>query len=329
MEPHPEKQASRIVFKNQPKLSGFEVDKRYDDLRMMLIPHIENFLLTDELFKDKQVSVEFSHYGVSSLLSFITAGEEKCVLKIPLNTTFADGEATFLKAWESIGVATPHILREGTIADFPYILMSYVDAPILSDAIAQGKIKEDVFVEMGRTLKMMHTPKAEGYGYVAEGKPQYKTFKDWIESEDMQKRIKLIQENNLLNDEHGSISKVLSVLVSYVEKNPISTYCHFDFGARNILNTTPLTVIDPNPMFNNGIIDIGRTIALVASGGDFERVEKLKQGYFGEDSYDVQALQAAIILNAYMKFQYWYKKHKTEQIHRVQQYLVQTKHLLG
>ena len=142
MEPHPEKQASRIVFKNQPKLSGFEIDKRYDDLRSMLVPYIENFLSTDELFKDKQVNVEFSHQGVSSLLSFVEVGDEKYVLKIPLNTTFAEGEATFLKAWESTGVATPHILREGIIADFPYILMSYVDAPVLADAIAQGEAKE-------------------------------------------------------------------------------------------------------------------------------------------------------------------------------------------
>lgn len=328
MEPCPEKQPSKTLFKNQPRLSGFEIDKRYDDLRLMLVPYIEDFLSTDELFKDKQVSVEFSHHGVSSLLSFIEVGEEKCVLKIPLNTTFADGEATFLKAWESIGVATPHILREGAIADFPYILMSYVDASLLSDAIAQGKVKEDVFVEMGRTLRMMHTPKAEGYGYVAEGKPQYKTFNDWVESEDMQKRIKLIQENNLLTDEHGSISKVLSVLISYVEKNPISTYCHFDFGAKNILNTTPLTVIDPNPMLNNGVIDIGRTIVLVVSGGSLERAEKLKRGYFGEDSFDAQALQASIILNTYMKFPYWHKKNKTQQIARLQEYLAQTRYLL-
>jgi hypothetical protein len=50
-----------ITFKNEPLLSPHEVDQKRNDRRMALIPHIQDFLSHDELFKDTDVTVEFSH----------------------------------------------------------------------------------------------------------------------------------------------------------------------------------------------------------------------------------------------------------------------------
>lgn len=255
-----------IIFKNQPKLSEHEVDKKYNDRRLMLFSHMERFLSTDELFKGKEVSVEFSHNGVSSLLSFIEANGVKHVLKIPLHSTIK-GEAQFLKEWEAVNVSVPHVYEEGVIANFPYILMQYIDAPLLTDVINNGKAKKDFSIDIGRTLAKMHTSKIEGYGRIIKGKPEHKTFKEWVLSEDLQKRFDDVQENNLLGDEHGAFTKVLDILIAYAEADGMSTYCHFDFGANNILATEPLTVIDPDPMVNNAIIDIGRSVLLEISGG--------------------------------------------------------------
>ena len=80
-----EKQPSLINFKNQPKLTGDEVDKNRDELRLALVTQIEDFLSTDELFKNKEVTVTLSERGISSLVCFIEAEGIKYVLKMPLN----------------------------------------------------------------------------------------------------------------------------------------------------------------------------------------------------------------------------------------------------
>lgn len=317
-----------ITFKNQPKLSGFEVDKKADELRIALISHIKQFLETDDLFRAKEVSIEFSHEGVSSLVGFVEADGKRYVLKIPLfNSSYAASEALFLKAWEGVGVSVPHVYREGMLGGRAYVVMEYIDAPLLLDVIEKGKAKENISVGLGKTLAQMHTAKAEGYGRVVEGKPQYGTFRDWILSEDIQARIAYVQERQLLTDEHGSIGRAVDVLIKYAGSKNSSTYCHFDFGAGNILATDPPTVIDPEPMLNNGIIDIGRSILLAISGG--ADGEQLKQGYFSSKQSDTQALQAAIIFNAYWKFKYWHRKNKISQMDNVRQYLARTANLLS
>lgn len=324
----------KVVFKNQQKLSGFDIDKRADDLRVSLIPHVEAFLKNDELFSGKEISVEFSHVGVSSLLSFIETEGKKYVLKIPLfDSTLAGTEALFLKAWEKVGVSVPDVYKMGEIDSHQYLLMEFIDAPVLMDVIEKGEAKDNVSVELGKILAQMHTAKAEGFGRIVDGAPEHKTFREWILSQQIQERITYVKNHNLLNDQHGSIDKAVEILIAFVEKekekekNNSSAYCHFDFGASNIFATEPLTVIDPVPMFNNGIIDIGRSVLLAYSGG-FDG-EQLKQGYFSDGEYDAAALQAAIILSAHWKFMYWHQKNKTEPIENVQRFLSETKHLLG
>ncbi len=330
MEFNPERQNHGVHFKNQPKLSGFEVDQKNDEKRVTLVPQIEAFIADSDLFRGKDVSVEFSHKGVSSLVSFLEVDGKKYVLKIPLSSKPDEGEVQFLRAWESVGVSVPHVHEEGKVGDQPYILMDYIDAQALMDEIKQGTAKEDIFIELGRILATMHTPKVEGYGRLINGEPQYREFKDWLFSEDIQRRVRAVQENNLLTDEHGSLTKAFDILTEYAEKNPTSTYCHFDYSATNILATEPPTVIDPNPMLNLGILDIARSIVLsISEKGSIDSAKQLKEGYFsGNTPYDSRALQAAIILNAYIKFNYWHKKKKNRAMENVRQYLAQTSHLL-
>jgi hypothetical protein len=80
-------------------------------------------------------------------------------------------------------------------------------------------------------------------------------------------------------------------------------------------------------MLNNGIIDIGRSIQLASTSIDAHKgIEQLKEGYFSENRpYSQRALQASIILSAYMKFPYWHKKNNTENIEHTRQYLAETR----
>lgn len=314
----------QIHYKNKPRLSEHEIDKISNDRRIAIVPLLESFLSSDEMFAGKDISVEYSHQGVSALVAFIEAGADKYVLKIPLNST-AEGEALFLNKWEEVGVTVPHVYKEGRLGNHSYILMSFVDAPMLSEAIKNGLVKSDIWVDLGKILRNMHEPSAEGYGSIVDGKAEYTTFKDWIASEKVQEKIKYVEEAGLLDTKLWPISNVIETLVAYDERNPKSSYCHMDFCADDIMASVPLTIIDPDPMLNNGIIDIGRSIQVVSAQGNYDHVEDLKEGYFSNNtSYDKSALRAAIILSAYIKFRYWHKTGRDKEMAMVRKYLIET-----
>ncbi len=314
---------SQIHYKNKPRFSEHEFDKTFNDRRVALVPLIESFFSSDEMFVGKDISVEFSHQGVSALVAFIEAGTNKYVLKIPLKPD-AEGEALFLKKWEDVGVTVPHIYKEGKLGDYSYILMSFIDAPVLSEAINSGLVKSDIWVDLGKILFTMHKPSAEGYGYLVDGKAEYKTFKDWIRSEKVQNKIKYVEEAGLLDTKLWPVSNVIDTLIAYDERNPKSSYCHMDFCVDDIMASVPPTIIDPDPMFNNPIIDIGRSLQILSALGNYDHVEKLKEGYFSDNtSYDKSALHAAVVLSAYMKFRYWHMTGRDKEMAMVRKYLIE------
>lgn len=308
------------IFKNAPKLSEHEANKHFNERRIALVAHIEDFVTSHPRFQGKEVSITFSHRGVSSLVSIIETGDEKLVLKVPLSRTGAGGEAQFLKVWEQAGVTVPHVIEDGILDNHPYILMEYIDAPILTDGYTHEELEaKGIYAEMGRTLRRMHAPEAEGYGRVIEGKAEFVTFSDWLRGSDMEARIAYVKEHNLLSDEHGSISKAFETLQELTSENPVSSYCHDDFGPSNIFATTPMTVFDPNPRYQNGYLDLARSMVIQISQGVVP--SQLRDGYFEGASCNEEALHAAMIVNAHMKFSYWHRVNKVKQIQRVQEYL--------
>jgi fructosamine-3-kinase len=316
-----EKHVSKITFNNEPKLSEHEADKVFNETRVRLVSHVRSFLSLHDRFKGKEVSVTFAQKGISSLISIIEAPDEKLILKIPLSTNYAEGEVSFLKAWEQAGVKVPHVFEEGVLDGHSYALMQFVDAPILTEAYSQEELAEkEIYREMGNTLRLMHTPEAKGYGRIVDNKAEFAEFEEWLFSPDMETRINYVKEHDLLGEEHGSISTTRETLQAHVKENPKSSYCHDDFGAANIFATHPITVFDPNPRFNNGYTDLGRSMVIHLSQG--VSPQQLVEGYFGNDPYNEKALHAAVLLNTYMKFPYWHKVKKTMQIENMQKYLI-------
>ncbi|MEN9614047.1 MAG: Phosphotransferase enzyme family [Candidatus Parcubacteria bacterium] len=319
---------SRLILKNEPKLSEHEAQSTFNERRISLVPLVRDFISTHERFKDKEVSITFAHKGVSSLISIIEVDNEKVVLKIPLGGGHSRGEALFLKVWAEAGVKVPHVIEEGVLGEHAYTLMEYVDAPILGETYnKQECIEKGVYVEMGNMLRLMHEPKAEGYGRVIDGKGEYAEFTDLLSGEDLQRRVKYVTDHKLLGDEHGVLSLAFEILTEHVRRENKSSYCHDDFGTYNMFATHPITVFDPNPRFNNRYLDLGRTILLgIAHDGIFS--EKLVDSYFEGNPYDQKALHASILLNGYMKFYYWSKVKRFKNIKNVQDYLIKNKHLL-
>jgi fructosamine-3-kinase len=318
-----------VTFTNEPKLSEHEVDRAFNERRVALAKALGPFIATHSIFKDKDVAAEFAHKGISSLISIIDAEGEKFVLKIPLSTDYAAGEALFLKVWEQAGVKVPHIFDEGSIDGHPYIIMEYVDAPLLVNAHSHEELVEKgLYKEMGRTLRLMHTPKAEGYGKVVHNKAEFASFKEWLVSPDMERRVEYVQRYNLLAEkEHGALSDARDILLTHVEKSGTSSYCHDDFGSSNIFATDPLTVFDPNPRFNNGYIDLGRSYVNTIAAGKFPT--GLKEGYFEGELCNEKTLHASIFLNMLTKLPYKHKTNRTDLIENMQTYLANNKHFLS
>ena len=319
---------SNIVFKNKPKLSEHEADNKFNERRIALIPQVEEFISSNKRFKGKETIVSFAHEGVSSLICIIETQEEKLVLKIHLSILRSTDEGQFLSVWEQAGVSVPHVLEEGMLNEHAYVLMEYIDAPLLGEKSSREElIDKGLRYEMGTTLRKMHEPKGEGYGRLIDGKGKFSNFKDWLESEDMKNRFKYVEDNGVLGEEHGSLPLACKILLEYIGDKK-SSYCHFDYGSKNIFATNPITVFDPNPELNNGYIDLGRSVTVsIAHDGKFPN--QLVDGYFSNESYDNKVLQAAILVNSYYKFNYWHKTNKLKAIKNVQDYLIRTKDLLN
>ncbi|HSI21083.1 MAG TPA: aminoglycoside phosphotransferase family protein [Verrucomicrobiae bacterium] len=320
--------SERIHFKNTPRLLEHEADQEFNARRLALVPKVERFLEEESLFEGKELSVEFAQTGVSSLVCFVECDGKKYVLKVPLSHTMGEAEALFLKKWEAAGVKTPHVYGDGRLGDHPYLLMEFVEAPVLEDAIAGGTAPETVWRDMGHTLAQMHTTQGSGFGRIANGKPQYDTFEGWLFSDSTQKRVTTIQNQGLLRSEHGPIAKVINMLVAYSEQHPESTFCHFDFTPPNLLATTPLTVIDPDPTLNYGVMDIARTIFNMHCSGFAEQAMRIKEGYFEKAEVDEKVLQAAIVLSAHWKFFFWQKTGREKEMAEAREFLAAGCHLL-
>lgn len=320
----------QIVFANQPRLTGREADKDFDRKRIELVAQIQNLLFSHELFKGKEIKVTFVTKGVSSLVSVIETREGKTVLKIPLSTHYSRGESEFLKVWEANGIKVPHVIEQGTLGEHEYMLMEYVDAPVLNDKYTKDEmVEKEIYREMGMTLRAMHTPQATGYGRLVNGVAEYQTFSEWIDSEDMDTRITYAEEHKLFDEVTNTFKRVREILIAHASATDSSSYCHDDYGADNIFATEPITIFDPNPRFNNGYIDLGRSVMIhtsleVPKGA----TQQIVDGYFNGEVYDARVLHASIILAAFMKSRYLHQINKPHQITTIRKYLEEKSSLL-
>ena len=321
-----------VTFTNEPKFSTHEVDKKFNERRKILIPLVKEWVESHDLFKGCEVIVSFFHTGVSSLVCLLEKNTDKYVLKIPLSVLDSRQEGAFLKVWESVGVKVPHVFDEGVIGDFYFTLMEHIDSPSLGAKFSkEDLLNQEVYKEMGKVLRKMHEPKTKGYSNVVndKGKPEYQDISSWIDGDKrLQDQIAYVKENNILNDdEHGSIDYVLDVIINKLKNNNTSVYCHNDYNVGNIFATEPITVFDPWPCFHHPFMDLSR--AIVISQVSVEGTgEQLIRGYFGDEDFDRQLLQAFIFLNIVAKLKYQIGTNNFAGVNNFKEYLRKTKHFL-
>ena len=282
------------------------------------------FVAGHDLFiNEDEVGIEFAHKGVSSIIAIIDTSEKKFVLKIPRSKDFSAGEGQFLKVWEESGVSVPHVLETGEMHGFDYTLMEFIDAPTLDAAYTQEeRLGKGLYAEMGQVLRMMHSQKADGYGFVVGGKPEFDTVGDWLGSDDMKKRFDYINEHNLLEGLGDMFEQSLEVIKRNAETND-STYCHDDYGPPNMFDTSPITIFDTSPKFNSGYYDLGRIrFGQIAFGNSGEVFQQLLRGYFSDSECDEEVLNAYTFLAFCMKCPYWHQTGKNKQMETAKQHFI-------
>lgn len=313
-----------VVFRNEPKMSEHKVDQPFNKMKLELIPYIEQYVTEHDLFKNEdEVGIEFAHKGVSSLITIIDTPTNKLVLKIPRSKELSAGEGLFFTVWEKAGVSVPHVLETGEIHGLPYTLMNFVDAPTIDVAYSQEeRLDKRMFVEMGQTLRLMHSVSAEGYGSVVNGRPEFETVEEWLESDDMKRRLDYSLEHNLLEGLGDMLEKSLEIIKRNAKTN-VSTYCHADFGPANMFATNPITIFDSNPKFNSGYYDLGRIqFGQIAAGNTTEAFNQLRSGYFADTECDDKLLMAFTFLAFCMKAWYWHQAGKVDQLETARQYFI-------
>jgi fructosamine-3-kinase len=320
------------IFLNEPKFSEHEADAKFNERRKNLIPKITDLIKESSLFSEEEVNITFIHSGIASLVSILDSGNKKMVLKIPLNIFVSRTEGSFLKAWEQVGVQVPTVIEEGEIGEHYYLIMEYIDEVTLSKKYSSEEILEKrIYEDLGKTLRIMHSAEATGYGTLIDGKGEYPDIKTRIENDSVIKdKILYIQEHQLYDDQkHGAIVTAWNVIFSKIGESTESVYCHNDFHIGNIFATDPLVVFDPLPMLHHPYMDIGRAIVLAVRMGLHEVTEQIIKGYFGDEEFDKQLLQAFLIVNVCGVLKYWHQTNRVEDIEKLQKYLEETKHLLG
>jgi hypothetical protein len=82
-------------------MSPHELDAKNNKGREEIEAGIKDFLENHPRFKDKDVTLEFFHGGITSLACKVETEEEKLVLKFSLSGN--ESEGTFLKEWKEAG----------------------------------------------------------------------------------------------------------------------------------------------------------------------------------------------------------------------------------
>ena len=333
---HIPKQPSQVTFLNEPRVSEDPKVKEKHEERMLLAGKIESFLTNHEVFKEKEVTVQFAQDGVASLICIVDISQQKkkkVVLKIPFGGRPTYNEAIAFSAWKAVGASVPTPIEKGVFDDtHQYLLMDCIDAPTLEKAYTlQELIEKELFVPLGELLATMHRNKRTGFGsFNSEEKAEFTTFADWLQRKKMKEDSEYVVTHGLM--ETQSIEKASALLAEYSIEHPETVVCHLDFAANNVFATTPFTVFDAAPEFNLPHIDIGKSIVNMNSDGA-EAIGQFMRGY--EEASGVllnkKLIQAAVVLMMIRKLA---NSHKTggqkmeERIARNKKYLADNDHLL-
>lgn len=323
-----------IAYKNKLQFRDSFSEQKIEKLKNIQIL-MEGFLKTHSLFKDREVEISFFKTGVASFVCLLThygnAGVKKYIFKVPLFTKGNDTETLFLKAWAEVGVLTPQIIETGYIEGYYYMIMEYVDFPLVFDYYADAKenlFKDGMYYKLGHTLKKMHSVSGEGFGKVVKGKGLYKSLKDYfLENNKLEENISYIKEHDIMDYAEYLSFHFLHEIFSHHVNTDIKTSCyaHNDLSLNNIFlkDQKDFIVFDPNPLFSHPYLDVAHSIVCAASSVEniLSVFDQITSGYFKEGECNMELMHGALLHAACIKLPYWHKKGYHHRVERLNKFL--------
>lgn len=315
-----------IVFTNDPRFSEHDADRKFNDRKKVLLPELERFIKSHELFSQGVTRITFFHTGVSSLVALLENNSQKYVMKIPLSLLDTGLEGVFLKKWQALGVVVPRVIEEGRIGGHYYTLMEYVDAPSLAKRYSREEmLGQKIYYSMGATLRKMHSHQLAGFSNIVNTsrEPEYPDVESWLEGDQrMKDQVAFVKNSGLLKEcREDLIDAALQYLSKSLKGNTATVFCHNDFNPNNIFATDPITVFDPWPCFHHPYMDLARTL-VISHITDSEIRDQLLDGYFKDESYDEALLHAFIVLNIFVKLKYQVETKNEAGIRAMKEYLL-------
>lgn len=284
------------------------------DMHKALVP----FLSSHKLFKGKEIKLGyFPDIGESSYIVVIQAGDKKFVFKSARDPNLISIEAAILAEWNRREIKTPHIWEKGLISDHPYLLMDYIDEPLIGDFSVNSLLEKSFIQEMGHTLRKMSQVTGVGYGKTTDSIFQgaFNSFDEYIKQA-------LAQNENLnyLEDQRyldllwrKKLTRAVDIISQDILENKVqSVVCHMDFSIYNTFATHPITVFDPgDARLNHPYIDLAQSLLIffnLSNDITLLRSEFLK-GYLESDEViNESVLNACLYIQGVKKLNTWVKK---------------------
>jgi hypothetical protein len=289
-----------ITYKNQPVIKEWmsegekEFRKNIEDFTSNAIQQNQTLFLGDE------ITVTFFQKGVASVVGLLVQKDKKYVLKTCYKAHRAEIEAAVFKMWRDEGIATPYIFAQGSVNDFTYFIMEYIEAPTLLEVITEYPTKrEEILKSIGKLFFKIHQVKIEGFSplRMIDGKLRgsFDSSADYLDSYFM----KEISDPNA----RELADFCCSILLKHCKEE--ATIGHFDFGPKHIFSGSTVVVFDPDPQATFPIMDLVFFILPEPYRTDdtIENSRIIFQEYLKETNkpIDLDIFAAALILQIFKK----------------------------
>ncbi len=306
-------------------------------------PKIENWMSPDEIeFRKKAIEYlhQASEMGIVPFeikeFGIFPTGETSVVFLV--NKTFVvkmlrysgplESEAAFFQIWRDNDIKTPAVFKVHTSnTELPVCVsvLEYINADLLEKTTTpKERIKSGVSREMGIIMAKMHQAKGEKIGNPTFNNyriGEFQNIKAKLDSDHgIKKRINFLIDNRIINNDFFEmLSMSANILDKELEDGIQPTLNHNDFRPNNILNTKPLTIIDPTPEINHPAIDLALPLLKSEIEDDkygFLERDEILNGYRSLQIISDSGLSAGFVLTGLELIYYWHRSDKVKKVEK-------------
>lgn len=314
--------------------------------KMLAKPRIESWMSQDKLsFRDDAINNlhsasemgilprPISEFGIFpdgdiSVVFLVNQQDQPYVVKMVDRTGVIEAESWCYQKWAENGVKTPNVINvhsKDNKLPVSVLVMEYIPAKSLDNVHdTQSRIDNGISYQMGVNLARIHKIKGTGYGEPTSENilvGMYKSLSSLLDEELLREKIPALLSQQLLTQKDlDFVIKAVAVLEKDITNGMTPSLLHNDYGPNNILNTHPLTVIDPGPKLGHPVLCLAlpllKSKARNMELGQIETDEILK-GYREITPIEDNIITAGQIIRSIYLIDTWNKKGKPKKVERM------------